>query len=157
MSLWNKFRDGLTRTRERIGQQVGTLLGRKTVDAETREQLEEALLAADVGPATSERLIARAESLLNSSDAPDPRVALERTASEITGKLAPFEPNGTRPWVALLIGVNGVGKTTLAGKLAHRFAHAGRSTLLVAADTFRAAASEQLAVWAERAGVHIVR
>ena len=158
MTLWTKFRDGLTRTRERLGLEVGSLLGRRTVDAETRERLEEALLSADVGPATTELLLARAEKLLREKQAPDLREALERTAAEIAGaRRAAFEPGTERPWVALLVGVNGVGKTTLAGKLAHGLTRAGRRVLLVAADTFRAAASEQLGVWAERAGVHVVR
>src|SRR4029077_10467764 len=70
---------------------------------------------------------------------------------------APFEPGHAKPWVALLVGVNGVGKTTLAGKLAARFARAGRRTLLVAADTFRAAAGGQLEVWAQRSGAELLR
>lgn len=158
MNLWNRFRDGLTRTRTRIEQHVGSLLGKREVDPETRERLEEALLAADVGPATVDRLLERAESLLKSDSTIDLRTALERTAAGIVGaRSARFEPGAARPWVALLIGVNGVGKTTLAGKLAYRFAGTGHKTLLVAADTFRAAASEQLGVWAERAGVQLVR
>lgn len=159
MNLWDKLRGGLTRTRERIGEQVGTLLGRRgAVDAETRERLEEALLAADVGPATTEALLERAEARLRREPDTELRDALERTAAEIVGRTrAPFAPDGVRPWVALIVGVNGVGKTTLAGKLAARFAREGRTTTLVAADTFRAAASEQLGVWAERAGVQLVR
>ena len=158
MNLWNRFRDGLTRTRARIEQQVGSLLGVREVDPETRERLEEALLGADVGPATVDRLLTRAEAMLRSDPTIDLKTALERTAAAIVGaKSARFEPGAERPWVALLVGVNGVGKTTLAGKLAYRFARTGHKTLLVAADTFRAAASEQLGVWAERAGVHLVR
>src|SRR5206468_5021227 len=118
MNLWSKFRDGLARTRERLGLELGTLLGRRTVDPETRVRLEEALLAADVGPATAERMLDRAERLLRETDVPDLRAALERTAAELVGeRRASFEPAAERPWVALLVGVNGVGKTTLAGKL----------------------------------------
>ena len=158
MNLWNRFRDGLTRTRARIEQQVGSLLGVREVDPETRERLEDALLGADVGPATVDRLLTRAEALLRADPAIDLKTALERTAASIVGaRSARFEPGPEKPWVALLIGVNGVGKTTLAGKLAYRFARTGHKTLLVAADTFRAAASEQLGVWAERAGAHLVR
>jgi len=127
------------------------------VDAATRAGLEEALLAADVGPSTTESLIERAEDLLRRDPALDLRGALEQTAADLLGaKRASFEPDGRRPWVALLVGVNGVGKTTLAGKLAAGFARAGRPTLLVAADTFRAAAIEQLEVWAGRAGVELL-
>jgi len=94
--------------------------------------------------------------------ATDLRAALEREAAEWLGaKRSAFEPGpaaaAPQPWVALIVGVNGVGKTTLAGKLAAHFARDGRRTLLVAADTFRAAATDQLEVWAQRAGVELVR
>ena len=158
--LWERFRSGLGRTREQLGRHLGSMLGfRGAVDPEARARLEEGLLAADVGPATAERLIERAERRMGNETELDLGRALELTAAEILGKQrARFEPTGAeRPWVALLVGVNGVGKTTLAGKLAARFAREKRSTLLVAADTFRAAAVEQLEVWAERAGVQVVR
>ena len=158
MNLWNRFREGLKRTREGLGHGLGAALGlRGAVDDATRSRLEEALLAADVGPGTTDRLIERAEARMRAEDL-DLRGALERTAAEILGaRRVRFEPAGERPWVALIVGVNGVGKTTLAGKLAAGFARAGRSTLLVAADTFRAAAVEQLEVWAQRAGVELLR
>jgi fused signal recognition particle receptor len=162
MNLWNRFRDGLRKTRERVEQGLGALLSRRgPVDAATRERLEEALLSADVGPAATERLMDRAERELKSVPDLDLRQALERTAtallSERTARFAPPESIAARPWVALLVGVNGVGKTTFAGKLAAGFAREGRRTLLIAADTFRAAASDQLEVWAQRAGVEWVR
>jgi len=130
------------------------------VDAETLERLEGALLTADVGPDTADKLIERARKRLAAEPALDLRGALERATVELLrGDRPPvrFGPAGEQPWVALIIGVNGAGKTTFAGKLAARFAREGHGTLLVAADTFRAAASEQLVVWAERAGVEIVR
>ena len=161
MNLWNKFRAGLQRTRDAIVGGLGTALGRSgPVDAATVEKLEEALLAADVGPATADRLIERAKKLVAAERDLDLRGALERAAAAMlrgAGEPVRFEPGPERPWVALIVGVNGAGKTTFAGKLAARFAREGRSTLLVAADTFRAAASEQLVVWAGRAGVEIVR
>lgn len=161
MNLWNKFRDGLQRTRDAIVGGLGAALGRGgPVDAATLERLEEALLAADVGPVTADRLIERARRLVAAERDLDLRGALERAAAGMlrpAGGLAPFEPGPESPWVALIVGVNGAGKTTFAGKLAARFAREGTRTLLVAADTFRAAASEQLVVWAERAGVEIVR
>ncbi len=158
MSLWDRFRQGLTGTRERLASTVGSLAGRRTVDAATRAALEEALLAADAGPQTAERLLDRAERMMREDATLDLRQALERAAAAMVGAVrARFAPGPERPWVALLVGVNGVGKTTLAGKLAARFTRDGSPTLLVAADTFRAAASEQLEVWAERAGVEMVR
>lgn len=158
MNLWQRFRTGLTRTRERLAETLGGVMGRGAVDAETREKLEEALLAADVGPATTERLIEAADARLKRGEGPDLRAALEAAATEILGrKRATIEAGPERPWVLMLIGVNGTGKTTLAGKLAAHFARAGRRTLLIAGDTFRAAASEQLEVWARRAEVELVR
>jgi fused signal recognition particle receptor len=166
MSLFSRFRAGLARTRERLVEQVGGLLQRRGApDAATLASLEEALLAADVGPATTERLLERAQELLRRSSELELRGALEQAAVALLGgapgaAAAPgmrFKPAGQKPWVALLVGVNGVGKTTLAGKLAARFARESRPTLLVAADTFRAAATEQLEVWAERAGVELLK
>jgi fused signal recognition particle receptor len=162
VSLLSRVRDGLARTRERLVGQVGGLLQRRgAVDAATRASLEEALLSADVGPATTERLLERAQELLRDRSGLELRGALEQAAAALLGAgaapAARFEPAGQQPWVALLVGVNGVGKTTLAGKLAARFARESRRTLLVAADTFRAAATEQLEVWAERAGVELLR
>ncbi len=162
MNLWNKFRDGLQRTRDVIVSGVGAALGRSgPVDAATLETLEEALLAADVGPDTTDRLIERARKLVGQDRALDLRGALERAAGEMlrgTREPVRFAPEpGQVPWVVLVVGVNGAGKTTFAGKLAARFTREGHPSLLVAADTFRAAASEQLVVWAQRAGVEIVR
>jgi fused signal recognition particle receptor len=159
MKLWTRFRDGLQKTRDRLTEQIGTLLVRRgPPDAATREALEDALLQADVGPSTTARLMERAEERFRKTPDLELRQALEAAAVELLGPgAAPFEPGGERPWVALLVGVNGVGKTTLAGKLAARFARDGRKTLLVAADTFRAAATEQLEVWAVRAGVELSR
>jgi fused signal recognition particle receptor len=164
MSLFSRFRAGLARTRERLVEQVGGLLQRRGAqDAATLASLEEALLAADVGPATTERLIERAQELLRHSPELELRGALEQAAAALLGgapgaaRTVRFEPAGQKPWVALLVGVNGVGKTTLAGKLAARFARESRPTLLVAADTFRAAATEQLEVWAGRAGVELLK
>jgi fused signal recognition particle receptor len=158
VSLWDRFRRGLSRTRDALTQAVGAALGKRTLDPATVEQLEHALLGADVGPATTDRLIAEARKALDKDATLDLRAALEHGAASLVGsKQAAFAPGTEKPWVALLVGVNGVGKTTFAGKLAASYARAGKKTLLVAADTFRAAAAEQLDVWAGRAGVEIVR
>lgn len=158
MNLWDKFRRGLERTREAFVGVVGAALGRRTVDAATVEALEEALLGADVGPATTDRLIADARKRLNDDPELDLRGALERAAvALVSARSATFAPGAQKPWVVLLVGVNGVGKTTFAGKLAASYARAGQRVILIAADTFRAAAAEQLEVWAGRAGVEIVR
>lgn len=158
MGLWDRFKRGLERTREALVGVVGAALGQRTVDAATVEALEEALLAADVGPTTTDRLIADAKRVLQEDESLDLRGALERAAATLlSARRAVFEPGPERPWVVLLVGVNGVGKTTFAGKLAASHARAGRRVLMVAADTFRAAAADQLDVWAGRAGVELVR
>jgi fused signal recognition particle receptor len=162
LGLFDKFRAGLQRTRDAIVGGLGSALGLSgPVDPETLEKLEEALLAADIGPSTTDRLIELARKRMAGDRSLDLRAALELAAADLlrgTGEPVRFAPRaGERPWVALIVGVNGAGKTTFAGKLAARFAREGHPALLVAADTFRAAASEQLVVWAERAGVEIVR
>jgi fused signal recognition particle receptor len=161
MDLWSRFRDGLARTRGRLGQALGSLLPLQgPVDAAARERLEQALLEADVGPATAERMIELAAQRMRGARDTDLRAALESVATEMLSRPAPpLEPgpaSAGSPWVLLLVGVNGSGKTTLAGKLAAHLARRGRRPLLVAADTFRAAAREQLEVWAARAGVGMV-
>lgn len=160
MGLWDKLKSGLTRTRDSLVQGLGAALGlRGTVDAETLERLEEALLAADVGPDTADELIARARARMGRDRDLDLRAALEQSAAELmrVGGEGAFEPRAPWPWVALVVGVNGAGKTTFTGKLAAHFTRAQHPTLLIAADTFRAAAGEQLDIWAQRAGVEVVR
>jgi fused signal recognition particle receptor len=159
VNVWNRLREGLKKTRDAIGGSVGGMLGLKgAVDPATLETLEEALLLADVGVGTAETLIEQARLLMGREPGLELRAALERVAAQMLGgRAGAFEPDGRKPWVALIIGVNGAGKTTLAGKLAARFARDGRRTLLVAGDTFRAAAADQLSVWADRAGVELVR
>ena len=160
MSLWDRIRGGLGRTRESLTRGLGAALGRTgAIDPATRQELEDALILADAGPATAERVLAGAERRLR-EEGVDLRTALEReVAARLAPRVARFDPGpaAPRPWVALIVGVNGAGKTTLAGKLAARFAGDGRRTLLIAADTFRAAAAEQLETWAARAGVEMVR
>src|SRR5512132_1565116 len=118
MTLWTRLRDGLARTRERLTGSLGGLLAtRGTIEPAELERLEEALLEADIGPATAETLITRARAALAREPALDLQAALERCAAELLGaRRVAFAPGAERPWVALVVGVNGVGKTTLAGK-----------------------------------------
>ena len=152
------LRRGLLATRERLAGQLDAVLGRGAGDVEKAlPQLEEALVAADVGVRVSAELVARVRARAGSGSRPaDIRRALrEEIESVLGGGDAPVPD--VRPWVVLVTGVNGVGKTTTIGKLAARHAAAGRRVLIVAADTFRAAAIEQLEVWAERAGADLVK
>ena len=164
MSFWDRLKSGLTKTRDAIKQGMDPVLvqldpTRPDWDQASLEPLEEALLAADVGVASVDELL---ESVRRGR--PRDRAELEKMlVAEVARETgdptaAPFHsPDGVKPWVVLLVGVNGAGKTTLAGKLAAREAARGKSVLLVAADTFRAAAGEQLEVWAERAGAELLR
>jgi fused signal recognition particle receptor len=120
-------------------------------------ELEEVLVGADVGIRTSAALLQPLRDRLPREASPDAvRTALKESLGEVLAGPPPPEPS-SRPWVTLVTGVNGVGKTTTIGKLAAMHAAAGRRVLLVAADTFRAAAIEQLEVWAERTGADLVR
>ena len=145
----------LGRTRERLSEALRRFVPSAKPDEETLEALEEALIAADVGPATAMRLV---ESLRESPGEEGPRAQLHRAMLDLLSTsqtdIAP-RPTG-RPHVILLVGVNGSGKTTSAAKLAALFRDAGSSVILGAADTFRAAAVEQLKIWGDRLEVPVI-
>jgi fused signal recognition particle receptor len=153
----DRLRDGLRATGRRLAGQIADALGRapQGLDA-ALDALGEVLIAADVGARVSRELVERIRR--RSADA-TPEALQQALRDEIVAVLeAPPPPEPTEhPWVILVTGVNGVGKTTTVGKLAARHAAVGRRVLVVAADTFRAAAIDQLAVWAERAGAELVR
>lgn len=161
---FGKLKDGLRRTRESILGKVQQVISlRPILDDELLAQLEETLVSSDIGVATTERLI-NSLRILSKEQRFD-------TAEEVTSVLKAemeklFQVNGTResvvtfqekPHVAMIVGVNGVGKTTTIGKLAHLYRSAGRKVLIAAADTFRAASNEQLKIWADRAKVRIIQ
>ncbi len=160
--LWGRLRGGLARTQERLSERLGSLLDLPaTLDAATLEELEEALLAADLGVPTTTLLIERIRERVRRSDVERPERLRGLLAEEIARILAetpaPAGLGGPEPAIVLVVGVNGAGKTTSIAKLARRELAAGRRVLLAAADTFRAAAIEQLALWGERLGVEVVR
>lgn len=154
------IREALSRTRNALSGRLDSVFGRSTVDEALFEELEEALLIADVGLPTAERLLkplrerSRAEELTGAQL----RAALDH---EIQGLLSGQDPSlhrpTTGPWVVLVVGVNGSGKTTTIGKLAARWVNEGKKVMVAAGDTYRAAAAEQLQVWAERSGADFVR
>jgi fused signal recognition particle receptor len=160
MGWFQRLTDGLTKTREAVRHSVDRLIGRGP-DPEALEELEAALLGADLGVRTVERLIEKLR-VQPLSTAPSLQAAMAETLLE-TLRVAESEPierlidRGPKPFVILAVGVNGVGKTTTLAKLAQRLQQAGKRPLLVAADTFRAAAIEQLEVWAARVGVDVIR
>ena len=160
MGFLDKVRAGLSRTRHSVMGQVNAVLhGFSKVDESVYDDLEEVLVAADVGVPTAEYLIGRLREKVRAEGVSDPdgvREQLRRVmVEELQGDTALHLD--TKPSVILVTGVNGVGKTTTIGKLAAGFRAKGQKVLLAAADTFRAAAAEQLEIWADRAGARLVR
>ncbi len=153
-----KLFGGLKRTSEKLGENLTGLFA-KPLDAQTLDEIEEALIVSDLGPAMAMRIRDRLEDTRHSRPITEEYVR-EVIAEEVEKVLKPvakpLEFKAARPQVILVIGVNGSGKTTTIAKLAKRFQEQGRSVMLAAGDTFRAAAIGQLKVWAERIGVPIV-
>ena len=156
MGLLDRLRGGLLRTREVLTTPIDDLVrGRRPLDEKALESVEEALIAADLGlPAVAEAMeVLRARSgEIAPGGLPAMREALRNEIRRALDRPAGPPPFSARPWVVFVVGVNGAGKTTTIGKLAAGWGAEGRSVLLCAADTFRAAAAEQLEVWASRAG-----
>ena len=158
--VFRRLRERLSRTREALSGGLDRLFrGRKVVDAELLEELEELLITADLGVSTSLFLIEALQDKLRRRELSDVARLKAALQAEMVGLLtSPAQPDrSAHPWVVLVVGVNGVGKTTTIAKLAHRDRHQGRTPLLVAADTFRAAAVEQLEIWGERVGADVVK
>lgn len=160
--FFERLRKGLSKTHENlVGRIDSLLLGRKKIDAETLEELEEILIMADIGVATTGELISSLEQRLKRNELGDGEALKKALKEEMLSRLERTPPRldttAASPFVIMVIGVNGVGKTTTIGKLASRFSAEGKKVLLVAGDTFRAAAVEQLEVWADRAGVDVIR
>jgi fused signal recognition particle receptor len=149
--FFSRLRDSLGKTRRAMTEQLAAAAF-DPADDEAWERLEEALIAADVGVPTTAELVSRLEAQPDLGELGD---ALAREAAEILGEPGRLRLDGP-PSVILVVGVNGTGKTTTIGKLASRLSEHGRSVLLAAADTFRAAAEEQLEIWADRAGADFV-
>lgn len=160
MGLFNKIGEGLRKTRESLMGTVSTMLHAFTrIDEELFEELEEILIAGDVGVATAGAMCERLRERVKEQGVTDPTV-IRDLLKEIVQEMIEGDSDlklSTKPSVILVIGVNGVGKTTSIGKLAAQFKAQGKQVILGAADTFRAAAIEQLEIWAERAGVPIVK
>jgi fused signal recognition particle receptor len=161
-SFFERLKSGLTKTHENLIGRIDTLLqGKKQIDADTLEDLEEILISADIGVATAVELIRLLEQRLKRNELQDVGALKKALKEEVLARLsrqcAPLETDAHSPYVIMVIGVNGVGKTTTIGKLASRFTTQGKKVLLAAGDTFRAAAAEQLEIWGERVGVDVIR
>lgn len=162
VSLFGRIKSGLSRTRGNLAAGLSQLvLGRKEIDAELLEDIESQLLTADVGLEATAQIIASITEQSERKVLKDADGVMAALKQELNGLLrqchAPLDiPKTGKPFVLLVVGVNGVGKTTTIGKLAKRFQSEGHSVLLAAGDTFRAAAVEQLQVWGERNNVQVI-
>jgi fused signal recognition particle receptor len=161
-SFFERLKRSLSKTHESIVGRMDTLLlGKKRIDTDTLEELEEILITADLGVKATVDLIRTLEQRLKRNELQDGEALKKALKEEILLRLmansSPLEVSGKTPFVILVIGVNGVGKTTTIGKLAAKYSGEGKRVLLAAGDTFRAAAAEQLELWAQRVGADIVR
>lgn len=162
-SLFQRLSEQLTKTKESFVYRIDTLfLGKKEIDQELLDELEEILITADLGVSTTGELLDEARRKVKRQELSDPKtlkkVLKEKIRSFIVDADRPAElvmPD-KGPFIIMVVGVNGVGKTTTIGKLTHKFTRAGQSVLLVAADTFRAAAVAQLKIWGERNQVPVI-
>ena len=159
MGFFDKLKNGLTKTRESIAKQVNNVFSVFVkVDDELFENLEEALIMADIGVETSTYIIEKLrDNVKHITDGNLVKEELKSIISEILSALDTTVNTSTTPSVILVIGVNGVGKTTSIGKIASHYKSMGKKVLLAAADTFRAAAIDQLDIWAQRSGCDIIK
>lgn len=163
MGFLSKFKQGLKKTHSKITEGLATaLLGKKEIDESIEETLEELLLEADVGIEATEELLDTITERISRREVGDLNAVLKALREKVVemlevSKESRLLDSDKKPLVILVLGVNGVGKTTTIGKLAKRFKENGKKVILGAADTFRAAAIEQLEIWAERVGCDIVK
>ena len=158
--FFSRLKEGLSRSTQKLSGGIAAALTRRKLDDEALDGLEEALIAADLGPAVAGRIIASFRRSRFGREVTDEevRTALAEEIAAILKPVAvPFALDAARrPHVVLVVGVNGVGKTTTIGKMALQYQQEGKRALLVAGDTFRAAAVEQLQVWGERTGAPVI-
>ncbi|MFW1677346.1 signal recognition particle-docking protein FtsY [Pontibacter sp. JAM-7] len=160
--FFGRIKSGLSRTKENLSEQLGNLfLGAKEIDDDLLEEIETLLLTADVGVAATSEIILRLTDKVARKQLADAQALYGALKLELSDLLQQVEqpleiPADKTPYVILMVGVNGVGKTTTIGKLAKRFQSQGKSVMLAAGDTFRAAAVEQLQVWGERNDVPVI-
>lgn len=162
VGLFGRLKQSLQKTRHQLTEGLATLvLGKKNIDAELLEEIETILLTSDVGIAVSQQIIADLTAQVARKQLSDPQALWEALQQHLQAVLEPCEQplvinTNHKPYVLLVVGVNGVGKTTTIGKLAKRLQQEGKKVMLAAGDTFRAAAVEQLQVWGERNNIPVV-
>ena len=160
MGFFEKLKKGLFKTKDAIGGKIDSLFKKFVkVDEELFDELEELLISADIGVTTTEEILDELRDTVKENRIKDPEEVKGELLSILRRMVGEHEPLKleTKPSVILVIGVNGVGKTTSIGKIAAELKHNGKKVVVAAADTFRAAAAEQLTVWCERAGVDIIK
>jgi fused signal recognition particle receptor len=160
--FFKRLRERLQKSREQLSHRIDRLVfGKKTIDLDLLDELEEILITSDLGVHTTQLLLKKVTEKIKRQELKDPQKLREQMREEIQTLVSlpakPIDYHADRPFVIMVIGVNGVGKTTTIGKLACRLKREGLKVMLVAADTFRAAAIEQLSLWGERADVPVVR
>jgi fused signal recognition particle receptor len=164
---FSRLKEGLAKTRESLmGKVQKVLLGKSKIDDEVIDNLEEVLLSGDVGVATTTTIIDRVRARVKKDHYENPAELDTLLRDEIQNLFSNGQseqqdplslPSTYKPHVIMIVGVNGVGKTTTIGKLAYNYKSSGKNVVIAAADTFRAAANEQLEIWAQRAGVEIIQ
>ena len=161
MGFFDKLKQGLTKTKESINDKINNVFSNfRKVDEELLEELEEALIMSDMGVETSTQIISNLREKIKKEKIGESEQVKEALREEIEKILEKCDNSlklETKPSVILVVGVNGVGKTTSIGKMAARLARDGKKVIVAAADTFRAAAVEQLEIWAQRAGAEVVK
>jgi fused signal recognition particle receptor len=163
---FSKLKTGLTKTRNRLVNSINeTLIGKSVIDDETIDQIEEILLSSDIGALAVDRIIENVKDKIKNESSVTNLSVINTVKEELIKVLSNGDNEDkeqsyndiSKPFVILIVGVNGVGKTTTIGKLANNLSNGGAKVIIGAADTFRAAASEQLDIWADRAGVEIIQ
>lgn len=157
MGFFSKLKEGLKKTKDNIGKKIFAAFSGRALDDDFYEELEEAMLTADMGVTATEQILDEFKDEVYREKITDTEKAKNLLKRIMVDSISYDIPDYDYPLVILLAGVNGVGKTTAIGKLANYFKSIGKSVVVAAADTFRAAASDQLEVWAERANVRIIK
>lgn len=160
MGLFDRLKQGLTKTKQGLIEKVDTIFKGKPIDSETLEELEEALILADIGAGSASEIVEHLREKAGKGEFKESgtvRDFLKKELSNMLGSGQKLVAFGEKPFVILTVGVNGAGKTTTIGKLASRFRDQGYSVLLAAGDTFRAAAIEQLEIWGKRTDAQVVK
>ena len=162
-SMFSRLKERLSQSRSSLIEKVDTLfLGKKIIDDDLLDELEEILITADLGVTTTRDLIDNARAQVSRKELSDPQALKEALRQQLLGYILNSEKPAemvlpdSGPFVIMVVGVNGVGKTTTIGKMAHKFVQSGQKVLLVAADTFRAAAVEQLQIWGKRINADVI-